>query len=349
MGRLSCDPIKARKKGAEMSFLYVTNPKAKIFMKDNQIVHEEENLTTKIPIETLEGVIAIGNLNMTVACSKELLKRGIPTTYLATNGQYFGRLESTRHSNITRQRLQFRRGDDPAFRLALSKNFVQAKAHNQLVIMRRRFRTDPNPDLEKAINQVKILQKKIPTAQDISQLMGYEGNIARIYFSSLGKDLPETFRFSGRNKQPPRDPFNSMLSFGYTLLMYECYNALINKGLHPYAGFLHADRDRHPSLASDIMEEWRPVLIDSLVLSIADSQKFTQDDFTQDPAGGVYLKRDLTKKFIQLYTKKLQDQQSYIQGAKAMSFQKAIIHQIERLIQALETNDPTHYQGIKIR
>ena len=102
--------------------------------------------------------------------------------------------------------------------------------------------------------------------------MGYEGAAARIYFSTLGKLIDSEFIFSGRNKRPPLDPFNSMISLGYSIILNEIYGKLEGKGLNPYFGILHKDREKHPTLASDMMEEWRAVLIDTLVMGMLNGQ-----------------------------------------------------------------------------
>jgi len=310
-----------------MSFLYVTEPDCKIYFKDNQIVMEDsKGVTTKLPIEILEGVILVGNANISTACQRELLKRGLPVTYLAVNGQYYGRLESTRHVNIARQRCQFRLGDDEIFCLEFAKKILEAKTHNQIVILRRYNRNIHSEMVKDILHDMEAVQKKIIFAGNIEQVMGYEGVCARNYFQGLSKVINSLFKFKGRNKQPPRDPFNSLLSFGYTLLLYDMYGIIVSKGLHPYAGFMHKDKHGHPALASDLMEEWRAVIVDSLVMSLLNQEAFTVDDFTTDEdTGGVYLHKSTSKVFIKEYQKKMRVQNSYL-GTEVgkMSFRGAI-------------------------
>jgi CRISPR-associated protein Cas1 len=338
--------------GILMSFLYVTEPDCKIYFQENQIVMEDKNgLFTKLPIETLEGVVLIGNVNITSGCQRELLKRGTPLTYLATNGQYYGRLESTRHINIERQRQQFRLGDDEAFCLEFAKKIIEAKSHNQIVVLRRYNRDYQKESVKNCLHDLELVQKKILTASHLAQLMGYEGNCARLYFQGLAQVINPRFSFKGRNKQPPKDPFNSLLSFGYTLLRYEVYGAIINKGLHPYAGFMHQDKRGHPALASDLMEEWRAVIVDALVMSLLNQDFFAQDDFTEpDEQGGVYLNREASKLFLKEYQKKLRVQTSYI-GTETgkMSFRGAIQYQVNALTKAIEQKDLQYYQPFRIR
>ena len=335
-----------------MSFLYVTEPDCKIYFKDNQIVMEDpKGMLTKLPIEILEGIVLIGNANLTTSCQREFLKRGLPVTYLAVNGQYYGRLESTRHVNIERQRCQFRLGDDEEFCLEFSRKIIESKIHNQIVVLRRYNRDPQKESVKQDLYEMALIQKKIFTAETIAQLMGYEGNCARLYFRGLSNLINPQFVFKGRNKQPPRDPFNSLLSFGYTLLLYDIYGAVISKGLHPYAGFMHKDKHGHPALASDLIEEWRAVIVDALVMSLLNQNIFAIDDFTTDEVnGGCYLNREASKIFLKEYQKKLRVQTGYI-GAdiERMSFRGAIQYQVNALTKAIEQNDLQYYKPFRIR
>lgn len=335
-----------------MSFLYVTEPDCKIYFKDNQIVMEgQKGLFTKLPIEVLEGIILIGNANLTSSCQRELLKRGLPVTYLAANGQYYGRLESTRHVNIERQRCQFRLGEDESFCLEFARKIIESKIHNQMVVLRRCNRDQQNEAVKEDLYEMTLIQKKIFSASTIPQLMGYEGNCARLYFQGLSKLINPRFAFQGRNKQPPKDAFNSLLSFGYTLLLYDIYGAVVSKGLHPYAGFMHKDKHGHPALASDLIEEWRAVIVDALVMSLLNQNIFSVEDFVKaDVNGGVYLSREASKLFLKEYQKKLRVQTSYI-GAdtEKMSFRGAIQYQVNALTKAVEQHDLQYYRPFRIR
>lgn len=129
---------------------------------------------------------------------------------------------------------------------------------------------------------MKILKDKISENLTLKEIMGYEGNAAREYFCGLSKIIKPEFSFKGRNRMPPKDPFNSLISLGYTLLLHEAYGEIENKGLSPYCGYLHSDHERHPTLASDLMEEWRAVIVDSVVLSLIQGNEISPDDFYTD-------------------------------------------------------------------
>lgn len=161
-------------------------------------------------------------------------------TWLSSRGKFFGRAELTNHVNIERQREQFRRGEDEEFCLALARKFIKAKIRNSLVLLRRYNR---NLDLSTVRNIIDEIQKNINSvdaAPNISVLNGLEGYTSRLYFQALSEMVRDDFKFKGRNRQPPTDPFNSLLSFGYTLLMYEIYTAIINRGYIPIWDFYTA-------------------------------------------------------------------------------------------------------------
>jgi CRISPR-associated protein Cas1 len=266
-----------------MSFIYIYEKNAKIGIKSNTVLIESsrEKLTRKLPIEGIESIVIFGNASLSTNCVKELLERNISLTWLSSKGKFFGRLESTSNVNIFRQREQFLMGNDKEFSLALSKKFITAKIKNQITILRRYQR---NRNVEKVNDSIRGMSKilhKIETAEDKEKLMGDEGIAARYYYEGLSNFVDPEFGFTGRNRQPPRDCFNSLLSFAYTLLMYDIYTAVVNRGLHPYAGFLHSIKRGHPALCSDLMEEWRGVLADSLALYVTSRGIISKDSFNR--------------------------------------------------------------------
>ncbi len=335
-----------------MSYLYVTEPKTTVRFEESQFVAEKKDgLKIFIPAEKLEGVVVIGNITITSRCINELLERGIPVTYLSSRGLFFGRLESTKHCNIERQRKQFRYGDNREFCLKLSKKFVSAKIHNQIVILRRYNRNTESFEVQGIIEFMQDIETKIEVADSIEQIMGYEGVCSRKYFQGLANLIDDDLDFNGRNRMPPKDPVNSLLSFGYTLLLYEIYTAIVNKGLHPYAAFMHKDRHGHPALASDLIEEWRPIIVDSLVLKLFRNYTFTQNDFiTDEKTKGVFMKRDRIKDFISLFEKKLNEEISYaIKEVSRISCRGAIAYQTNTLAKAIDDENPDKYASIKIK
>ena len=268
----------------------------------------------EIPSETIEGVTIIDSVQVSSAVITTFLARKVPVTWLSTGGKYYGRLESTQSHDIFRQKEQFDISSDQEFCLRLAKKTVCCKILNQRTVLRNYNRRAQLDSVAELYKKIKYLTEKINRAETVEVLMGYEGSIARSYFQALGQLVPTEFRFSARTRRPPRDRFNAMLSFGYTLLLYDFYTAIQNCGLHPYIGFLHALRNGHPALVSDLMEPWRPAAIDSLCLSLITHKEIKPEFFVETDDGGTYLDRIGRKIFIKEYEKKMKSVNTYFGG-----------------------------------
>ena len=221
--------------------------------------------------------------------------------------------------------------------------------HNQLTLLRRYNRRADLPEVRRDIEEILALRKHIFQCETSEQLMGYEGVIAKVYFRALGRLVPEEFSFSRRSRRPPLDAFNAMLSLGYTLLMYDIYTALSNEGLHPYFGFLHALKNRHPALASDLMEEWRAVLVDSMVLALVQHHEIKPEHFAppSDDGEGVFLTREGRGIFLHAYEKKLRTVNQYRPGKH--SYRHSLAQQVGQYAQALMAQNAEIYEPILLR
>ncbi len=334
-----------------MSYLYVCEQGASIGIVENRFqVKYKNDMVKSIPAETLEVIEVFGKIQLSTQCMTECLKRGITVLFYSTNGSYYGRLISTSHVNVERQRRQAAFGENDEFKLEFSKKIIEAKIKNQIVILRRYARTKKE-NIERAIVEMRNMHQKISSAKTSEQIMGYEGTAAKIYFKMLGTLVDSEFSFSGRSKRPPADPFNSMISLGYSIIMNEIYGKIEGKGLNPYFGILHKDREKHPTLASDLMEEWRAVLVDSTVLSMLNGHELTADDFytgTEQP--GVFLEKEGFKKYVQKLEEKFRTQNQYLSYVDySVSFRRALDLQIHQFVKAIETGNVNEYKPVIIR
>ena len=333
-----------------MSYLYVTESSAEIGIADNYAYAKyKDGRIVKIPLETLESISVFGHARISTQCIQKCLIKGIPVSYYSKGGSYFGRLHSTGHVKVERQRMQAGLiHSDLA--LALSKKIITSKIHNQTVVLKRYARSK-NVDLSEEYSTIKALQNHIENCKTVPQIMGYEGNAARIYFKCLGMLVEPVFSFDKRSRRPPRDAFNSMLSLGYSILLNEIYGKIENRGLHPYFGFMHEDREKHPTLASDLMEEWRAVIVDSLVMSLINGHEIKTEHFMRgadDP--GIYLTKDGMSIFIQKIEKKLRQEMKYLDYIDyPVSFRRAMELQINSFINVVEKEDESYYHPIWIR
>lgn len=332
-----------------MGTLYITDEGSHVQKNSGRfLVCKGPAILRDIPIEQLNNVVLFGGIQVSARAMIEFLRKGISLTWLSSTGSFFGRLESTRHVDISKQRQQFRMGDHPEFCLGLAQSILSAKIANSITVLRRYQRTAAYEQVQSDITAMKILNDRVSNINNLEQLLGIEGAAARRYFHALSYLVHDDFCFAGRSKQPPKDPFNSLLSFGYTLLLYDLYTIVVNAGLHPYAGLIHKDRQGHPALASDLMEEWRPVIVDSMVMSMVQRREIQPDDFLPpDENGGVYLKREASRTFIAAYEKRMARRNKY--GDKEMTFRQLLERQVNLLSKAILDEDYQIYRPIRIR
>jgi len=331
-----------------MTVLYLYEHGTKVSCRENRIIIDEDIV---LPIESIEGLVLFGNIQLTGAVITTLLEREISVTWLSKTGAFYGRLEQTSNVNIKRQRAQFSLGNNDSFRLEISKGIVEAKMNNQRTVLARYNREDKLSEVEIAIDRIDKGISMIRKVSDLNTLRGYEGNASRIYFDALSNFVSGGYAFKGRSRRPPKDRFNSMLSFGYTLLLYDLYTAISAKGLNPYAGFFHEDKEKHPTLASDLMEEWRPVIVDSLVLSLIRKNMLDDAEFTTDEkTGGIYIGKGNIKTFIKEYESKLLTSSKYLDYiGYELSYRRAFLEQSNQLCKALEYENPSMYFPVRIR
>lgn len=333
-----------------MSFVYITEQGAKIQKRGNVFqVGRNLELLMEIPAETIEGLVLMDGVQLSSAAITELLRLGIPVTWFSTQGRFCGRLETTKDVDVFKQQQQILAIDAP-FSLEVARLMITAKIHNQLTLIRRYRRN--NLEHESQLNglcvKLGIMKVKAKTAQSKEQLMGYEGIAARYYFEALGLMVAEPFSFKERSKQPPLDEFNSMLSLGYTLLMYEIYTAICNQGLSPYFGMNHALKNHHPALASDLMEEWRPIIIDSLVMSLVSHHEIGLEHFYKSAENdGVYMTREGRAIFLRAYEKKMRTQNKYLEGKH--SYRHSLVMQTRAFSEALIAGISERYEPIVLR
>lgn len=268
-------------------------------------------------------------------------------SYFSKGGKYFGRLMSTGHINAARQRKQASLYHSK-FAMELSREIVIGKLHNQSTVLYR-YGTSSKTDVTKYRNMLMIMQKKVLECDDQAKIMGYEGLGARAYFSGLNCCIDKDFHFTGRSKRPPKDKFNSLISLGYSILMNEIYCKIESKGLNPYMGFIHQDAEQHPTLASDLMEEWRAVIVDSVAMSMINGHEIHINDFEEGEDGGIYLTGNGLKLFLNKMEKKMETRNTYLEDRLNHTFRGAMDIQLNKLVQAIENTDATIYTSLKIR
>ena len=335
-----------------MGNIYVYEQGSVITIKENRlIITKVSKKIETIPIELIDGVMIFGNIQVSTQSIHKLLSKGINITYLSKRGYNFGRLENINKVNIERQRLQFRQSEDMFYSLEISKEFIKGKIKNQRTVLLRANKYLQNEEIKENIKIMKRYIVKIEYVEDIESLMGMEGFCAKIYFDSVNYILNEEYRFKKRSKRLPKDPFNSIISFGYALLYNEVFNIIGSKGLSPYVGFLHKDRNKHAALCSDIMEEFRPILVDTLAIYLLNNDKITKENFIFNiKNNSVLLNKDGASKIVKEFEKRILQKVSYVKEVNyKMNFREIIEYQILLLIKSMIENNPKIYKAVLIR
>jgi CRISPR-associated protein Cas1 len=235
----------------------------------------------------------------------ECAKRGIQMSFFSPYGKFLCRVTGENHGNVLLRKQQYRISDDEICSCGIARNFILGKVYNCRWSIQRTIRDhELRVDVDKCKNVTMFLSTaldKIKEQKDLDTLRGIEGECAALYFgvyNELILNQKETFIFDGRNKRPPMDEVNAMLSFGYTLLANDCAAALEGVGLDSYVGFMHRDRPGRKSLALDLMEELRPVLVDRMVLTLINNRQIRKEHFVKSESQTVRFTEEGRKKFL---------------------------------------------------
>lgn len=256
-------------------------------------------------------VVLFGAVQISTQAVQALCDRGVTTTYLSSGGWLYGHTRGMDHKHVELRRRQFAAAADPAAALALARRLVTVKIQNQRTLIRRN--ADPAP--RETLTALREHVDRVAAAPSLEALLGVEGSAARLYFQAFASlvrppsaaDGELRFDFDGRNRRPPLDPVNAMLSFGYALLTKDLLITLAGVGFDPYLGFYHQPRYGRPALALDVMEEFRPLVVDSLVLTAINTGALQASDFLRR-GGAVAMTPTGRTKFLRAYERRMDEE-----------------------------------------
>lgn len=310
-------------------------------------VHDRDGLVDRVPLATVSQVVVMGNVTVSTPLIHELAQRDIPVAIHGYGGRFFGMFTPASGQNALMRIAQHQAAAEEARALPLAKGFIDGKTHNQRVLLRRNG-VDVPPD---ALTRLKELRGEAARAPDLDRARGYEGAIARLYFQHFDRmlkgDLAGRFSFEGRNRRPPRDPVNALLSFVYACLVREVTVILHRIGLDPYVGYLHLPRHGRPALALDLMEEFRPLVADSVVVSTINNGVYGPSDFVERVTG-VSLTRTGRAKIISAYERRLDELITHPNLGTRLSYRRVIEVQA-RLLGKVVLGELSSYPAFKVR
>jgi CRISPR-associated protein Cas1 len=281
----------------------------------------------------------------------KFLNLEIDIVFLSFNGNFLTKIPSLPGKNIDLRRKQFSFFENEEQKNKIAASFVKGKIWNSYILMKRYLSMHKNSD---ALNRLLLLYNQVNSnSYNIDTLMGKEGAASKSYFSALGeiyKGTSNGFTFKCRTRRPPQDPLNALLSLGYTFLFNEVLLLLEPTGLDTYLGFLHAPDYGRPSLALDVMEEFRPVIVDALVLSLVNKKIIKIDDFTgivENGKNGVYLSKDKMRVFIYHFNYRMETRRFSEKAGKELCYRDLIKNQVYELIRNIDTGK--EYQPFRLR
>lgn len=298
-----------------LNTLYVTAPDSYLSLDgENVVVLIEDKERIRIPLHNLEGIVTFGYTGASPAFMGQCAKRNIAMTFLTQNGRFQARVVGESKGNVVLRREQYRIADSEDRKLEIARNCIIGKIYNARSVINRAIRDHAERiDIEKfqmVSEQLKNGLSLIQKAASLDELRGHEGEAASRYFSVMSGLIlqqKDTFYFHTRNKRPPLDNVNAMLSFVYTLLAHDVAAALETVGLDAYVGFLHTDRPGRISLALDMMEELRSIFADRFVISLINKKVINGNGFEKQENGAVTMKDDTRKEILRCWQERKQE------------------------------------------
>ena len=295
-----------------LNTLYITTQKSYLHKKGDAIeVILEDQVKASIPMITLDSIVCFGNISVSPFLLGAAPEHNITISFLSETGKYLARVQGPVAGNVLLRKAQYRVSDDKEKSAQVAKYFITGKIANQKTVLQRAIRDHKDKvDVTKIQSAIQCLNKnldKIEHETDLDKLRGIEGDAAETYFSvfdELITSQKDDFKFEGRNRRPPLDNVNAMLSYVYTLLYHDMISALEVVGLDPAVGFMHRDRPGRLSLALDLMEEFRAFFADRLVLSLINLNEVTPEQFEKSASGAVIMNETARKTVIAAYQKK---------------------------------------------
>ena len=292
-----------------LNTLYVTTPDAYLTLDgENIVVRVREQETGRVPLHNLENIVTFGWQGASPALMRHAAELGIGLSFFSASGRFLCCVEGEERGNVLLRREQYRIADEESRSLPIAVNMIGAKVANSRAVLNRFLRDHPMSVEQDPVRDAALALKDsltgIRQAKDTDTLRGLEGVAATRYFSVFDTMILQSksdFHFAARQKRPPCDPINALLSFCYSIFANECASALQSVGLDPYVGFMHTDRPGRKSLALDLMEEFRSVMCDRFVLSLINLRQIRMSDFHVKENGAVLLCDDARKTFLKAW------------------------------------------------
>lgn len=334
-----------------MSTVYVVEAGARLEKEYGRLlVTLNDEVLLRAPIGSVSRVVLVGRAGATTAALHALLEAGIPLLFVSRGGKLLGQLLPPTPVNLPLRRAQYGRDADAAFCFRLARDIVIGKLRNQRTLAGRLARRAGGRAAGEgaAASELTAAIDRAAAAPDPDTLRGIEGQAARVYFQTYRAAFHPTWGFVDRNRRPPRDPINALLSLGYTLLTQNMMTALEVVGLDPYLGYFHAETYGRPALALDLVEEFRSPVIDSLTLWLINRRILGPNDFRPDETGGVGLTDAALRTYLLQFSRKLESAVLVRELGRKLTYRKLFEVQARRLARVI-TREVEEYRAYRAR
>ncbi|WP_109079175.1 type I-C CRISPR-associated endonuclease Cas1c [Aggregatibacter kilianii] len=289
--------------------LYITTQGSYLHKeRETLVVEQERRKVAQLPVHSIGHIFCFGNVLVSPFLLGFCGENNVNLAFFTENGRFLGRLQGRQSGNVLLRRAQYRVSEQKP--VPIARNIIAAKIQASKRVLQRQIRNyGENAALQSAVNSLNVSLRQLVGAENLDEVRGIEGDAAARYFGVFNLLIRENtgFNFDGRNRRPPRDGVNALLSFLYSILGKDISGALQGVGLDPQVGFLHADRPGRDSLAQDLLEEFRAWWVDRLVLSMINRLQIKPDDFVAEAGGAVALKPEARKLLFQTLQAKKQE------------------------------------------
>ena len=323
--------------------VYVGRDGARVHVSKGRLIVSgaDELPLVSIPRRAVSRIVLTGAVGLSAGARSWALRNDVDVIFLSRHGGYLGQLSAPRDTaNARRLLTQAAFAADDGARLPLARAIVRAKMRHQVSVLHRTGRRDGGADVAGACALIRSQAASADDAADTDELMGLEGVASSAYFDCLSRLVPEDVAFHGRSRRPPKDLANAAFSYAYAILLAECTGALLAAGLEPSLGVLHASTDKRPSLSLDLMEEFRPLLVDRTVMALLRSRRLRPEHATVSGDGeGVWLDKNGKKALVDGYEATLQRQVKGALPGFAGTWRRHIHHQAQLLGRAIVEPD----------
>lgn len=334
-----------------MCHLYLTEHGSVLGVSGGRfVVRYTDGREEEIPKNTISGISVMAKASLTPSCIQFCLTENVPVGFFSQSGTYYGCLSGIENKGIIRVKRQIELFEDEDFSRLLSSKIVHAKINNQMVVLKKYLCSRKNDNYN--MFPMRNARRKVVSVigeNSKYKIKGYEGIAARNYFEIMSDIIPGEYRFKGR-EHPAKDPVNALLNLGYSVLTKEIYGYIEERGLNPYCGFLHENREGHAALVSDLIEEWRAPIVDTTVLSLMIGGNFPTELFSYNVDGICVLEQEGIRLFLGKLEQRMYTQTQYLSYIKKpLTFRESVWHQVEKISKAVITGRAETYKPVIIR